>query len=587
MIRELVQSGFRLSGTRDARLIRGLWWSIAEGLFTAAPYPLLYLLLTEVFAGSVTPVRALGYGLAMVACVALRIGAGRIGMPLVFSGAYAMMGEARLRIADHLRKLPLGWFGKQRGGDLSARLTSDLELIEHLWSHFLGVFVSGLAMPAFLVLFLCWIDGRLALVVLAGIPLALLALAWTQRVAAHPGTRMIAASAAAQSALLEYVQGIAVIRGFGRFGEIWKRLEVVLGEHHDALLAVEAKPAPWLAAYGFLLEIGYVSLVLAGAWWLADGTLEASTLLVFLVLALPVYRQLFEVGLSTMMLRFARRALGRIEGVLYEAALPEPAQPKIPQDHGIVFDKVRFAYEHREGAALVLDGVSCEIQADRLTAIVGPSGAGKTTLVHLIARLWDPDAGAIRLGGVDLREIGADQLHRHVAMVFQDVLLFSGTVLENLRIGKPGASRKDAIGAARRAQAHDFIEALPQGYDTMLDEGGASLSGGERQRISIARALLKDAPILLLDEATASVDPSAEAEIQRAIAELARGRTVVVIAHRLKNVRYADHTLVLDEGRLVEQGTHSELLSHGGLYSRLWARQQEAQNWRLGAVHAR
>jgi len=588
MIRELMQSGFRLSGMRDARLLRGLAWAVAEGLFAAAPCLLLYLLLQGVFAGSLTSARIWGYGLMMAVCVMLRMLAARMGMPLVFSGAYAMMGQARLRIADHLRKLPMGWFGKQRSGDLGARLTSDLELVEHLWSHFLGVFVAGLTAPLFLMLFLFWIDWRLALVVLAGIPLALLALAWSQHVAARPSARMMAASAAAQSALLEYVQGIAVIRSFGRFGMVWQRLQTDLHEHHQALLAVETKPAPWLAAYGFLLETGYLCLVLAGAWWLADGTLTPSTLLLFLVLALPVYRQLFEVGLSTLMLRFARRALARIEHILHEAAMPEPATPKTPQGHDIVFDHVDFTYTH-DGAeddahTSALHDLSCRIPARQLTAVVGPSGAGKSTLVHLIARLWDVDDGSIRVGGVDVRDIGTDALHQHVAMVFQDVLLFSGTVLDNIRIGKPDASREDVIEAAWRAQAHDFIEALPQGYDTVLDEGGATLSGGERQRLSIARALLKNAPVLLLDEATASIDPSAEAQIQRAIAELARGRTVVVIAHHLKNVRYADQILVLDKGQLMEQGTHTQLLSENGLYARMWTRQQQARQWRLRAA---
>jgi ATP-binding cassette subfamily B protein len=226
-----------------------------------------------------------------------------------------------------------------------------------------------------------------------------------------------------------------------------------------------------------------------------------------------------------MLLRFASRALARIEVLLDEVPLPEPDQPGLPQSHEIVFDDVYFAYEDAApDAPPALAGVSCTLAANALTAVVGPSGAGKSTLVHLIARLWDVGSGGIRVGGVDLRDIGTDALQHRVAMVFQDVLLFSGSVLENLRIGRPEATREEVVEAARRAQAHGFISALPQGYDTPLDEGGASLSGGERQRISIARALLKDAPILLLDEATASIDPSAERDIQRAIAELAHGR---------------------------------------------------------------
>jgi ATP-binding cassette subfamily B protein len=583
MTRELLAAGFRLAGRCDPRLWRGLVYAAIEGVFAAAPYPLLYLLLCEAFAGHGTPKRALGYGLAMLACVALRIIAGRVGMPLVFSGAYAMMGEARLAIAEHLRKLPIGWLGRQRSGDLGARLTSDLEVVEQVWSHFLGVFVSGLAMALCLLLFLFWMDWQLTLIAWVGILLALWALARTRRALARPGARLIASNAAAQSTLLEYVEGIAVIRGFGRFGDIWRRLRAVLDEQHAAMLAVESRPAPWLAAYGLLLETGYVSLLFVSLWRIPDTlSPEALVGLVgFLVLALPLYRQLFEVGLSTLLLRFTRGALERIETILAEPALPEPILPKMPQGHAIVFENVRFAYEKDASALPVLDGVSCEIPANRLTAVVGLSGAGKSTLVHLIARLWDVDSGVIRLGGVDVREMGTDELHRHVAMVFQDVLLFSGSVLDNLRIGKPDASRAESIAAAKRAQAHDFIEALPQGYDTRLDEGGASLSGGERQRLSIARALLKDAPVLLLDEATASIDPSAEAAIQRAIAELARGRTVVVIAHRLKTVRHVDQILVLDQGRLVEQGRHDELLARGGLYARLWTCQQQARDWRL------
>jgi len=581
MIRALAQAGFRLAGRRDARLARGVAWAVAEGALSAAFYGALYLLLRRGFAGTASPTFIVGAGAGLALLVWLRIAAGQRAMPLIFAGAYAMMGEARLRLADHLRRLPMGWFERQRTGDLAARLTSDLDMVESIWSHFLGVFVSGLAMPCFLLLFLAWLDAPMALGVAAVVPLAALAMAWTQRVARRPGQRMFAANEAAQAALAEYVAGVPVWRGFGRHGQAWQRLRGILDEQLAAVTAVESRPAPWLALFGFVLEAGFVVLALAGAARLADASYSPEQLLLFLVVALPLYRQLFEVGLSTLLLRFAQRAMGRIEAVLHEPMLPEPERPSAPQGLDFELRDVRFAYE---GGELVLDGVSCRIPANGLTAIVGRSGAGKTTLVHLLARLWDVTAGSIRLGGADLRQLGTQALHERVAIVFQDVVLFSGSVRDNLLIGRPGATQAEIEAAARRAHAHDFIMALPQGYDTVLSENAESLSGGERQRLAIARALLKDAPILLLDEATASVDPSAQAEIQRAIGDLARGRTVVVIAHRLNAIQHADQILVLDAGRLREAGTHAELLAQGGIYAAMWQRQQQARGWRLQSL---
>lgn len=584
MIRALMHAGFHLSGARDARLMRGLAWAAAEGVLAALPYFLLYDLLRDVMLGRAAPARMLFIALAMAACLALRMLAGRRSLPLIFTGAYAMMAQARLRVADHLRRLPMGWFAGQRAGDLGGRLTADLELVENLWSHFLGVFVSGLVTPVCLLLLLCWIDARLALVALLGLPLALGALAWTQHAMSASAARLLAAGADAQSALLEYVRGIAVIRSFGRFGQAWQGLTATLARHHDAMLAAEVRPSPWLAAYGFTLEAGYASLLIAGALSLANGRLEASDLLALLILALPMYRHLFDAGLSTMLLRFARQALARIDAILAEAPMVEPTHARTPQGHDYELDQLCFAYPN---GALAVDHISCRIPGSGLTAVVGPSGAGKSTLVHLLARLWEPDGGSIRLGGVDLREIGTQALHQRIAMVFQDIVVFSGSVRDNLLMGRPDAAEEEVILAARRARAHDFIMKLPQGYDTRLEEGGASLSGGERQRLSIARALLKDAPILLLDEATASVDPSAEADIQRALVEAAQGRTVVAIAHRLHSIRHADHILVMSQGRLVEQGRHDELLVANGLYARLWARQQAGRAWTLTSDTAR
>ncbi|WP_207004794.1 ABC transporter ATP-binding protein [Trinickia mobilis] len=581
MIREWLWAGQRLSGIRDSRLTRGLGFAVIEGGLSAAPYPLLYVLLERVFEGTARAPFIAAIAAALVVCLIGRIAAGCCAMPLVFSGAYAMMAEARIRIAEHLQRLPMGWFTRTRSGELAARLTSDLELVEHLWSHFLGVCASGLAMLGFLLLFLGWLDARLALTVLAVLPLAGLAMAWGQQLANREGEAMLRAAGDAQAELHDYVHGIAVIRGYGRFGAALSRLARALDAQRDAMVRLELKPAPWIGAFGFVIETGFVLMVLAGTYRVAGGSLRADTLALFAALSLPVYRQLQEIGFATLLLRFGRRAMNRIQALLDEAALAEPVAPRQPADHDIVLDDVHFAYGENEPP--VLHGVSCTLPARAITAVVGPSGAGKSTLVHLIARLWDVQRGAIRIGGADVREIGTDALQARVATVFQDVVLFSGTVLDNLRIGRPEATRDEVIEAARRACAHDFIERLPQGYETPLGAGGGALSGGERQRLSIARALLKNAPILLLDEATASVDPSAEADIQEALSALVRDRTVVVIAHRLQSIAHADQIVVLDAGRLVEAGRHDSLLAANGLYARLWRRQTRSREWRLAA----
>jgi ATP-binding cassette, subfamily B, bacterial IrtB/YbtQ len=479
-----------------------------------------------------------------------------------------MMGQARLRLADHLRKLPLGWLQTQRSGHLSAILSNDLQVVEDLWSHSLGVFFGGLLVPILLSAFLLWVDGYLGLLVLAGMPFAVLMLLVSQRMLAVQGNTLASASAKANADFLEHIQGLNVLRSLGQVNPSRERLAQSFETLRRAAIRLDVWPAPLVGLFGFAVEIGFALLLWFGVQRLAASQTTAETLLLFAVLALPVYRQLFEVGLAFLLLRFAHQSLLRIRGLLAVPSLAEPATPQIPRGNDIRFEQVRFTYPGARQPSL--DGIDLTLPANSLTALVGPSGAGKTTLMHLIARLWDVDSGSIRIGGADLRDIGSDNLQKRVALVFQDVQLFGASVLDNLRIGRPDASRDAVEKAARLAQAHVFIERLPQGYDTLLDENGSNLSGGERQRLSIARALLKDAPIVLLDEATASVDPSAERLIQRALAELVRGRTVLVIAHRLHSIQHADRILVLEHGQVVEHGDHTELLQRGRRYASLW-----------------
>ncbi|MCV4286348.1 ABC transporter ATP-binding protein/permease [Pseudomonas capsici] len=579
MISQLMRAGERLAGQRDVHLNQGLRLAVLEGLLSAAPYPLLYWLLDSLLNGSASTLSVIGLALAMLACLVLRIVVGAMGTPLIFTGAYAMMASARLRLVDHLQKLPLGWFGQNNSGEISARVTGDLALVEHLWSHFLGVFALSLAQLGFMLIFLFWLQPVLACAVLAMLPLACLAIYVAIRKTLVQAERMLASNNRTQAALQEYLQGIAVIRSFGRFGSALQRLNRVMDAQHRAMVSIELKPAPWVGLFGLVIEGGFILMVLLGCKLLLAGQLSIENLLLFSVLSLPLYRQAIDLGFSTLLLRFGHLALSRTEQLLEQQPMPEPAQPRKPQHFDIEFKDVRFRYAERD--ATVIDGLSCHLPAGTLTALVGPSGAGKSTLAHLVARLWDIDSGELLIGGIEAREIGSDYLQEHISMVFQDVTLFSGTVLDNLLVGKPGASEQEVVHAARLARAHDFIEALPEGYATRIGEGGGWLSGGERQRLSIARALLKNSPILLLDEATSSVDPSSEAAIQQGLDALVRDRTVLVIAHRLHNIQHADQILVMDRGRIVERGCHDELLARDGLYARLWRQQSQARHWNL------
>ncbi|MEO1270666.1 MAG: ABC transporter ATP-binding protein, partial [Myxococcota bacterium] len=326
-----------------------------------------------------------------------------------------------------------------------------------------------------------------------------------------------------------------------------------------------------LGSYGATIDAGYALLVYVGAWLWIEGTLQPEVLLLFIVVSLKFFQPLFDLGVSILLLRFGQQALERTEAILGTPILPEPSAPQVPTGAAIQFSEVSFRYQDAERPAL--DKVNAQMPERSLTAIVGASGSGKSTMVHLIARLWDIEEGSITMGGVDLRDMTTAELHRQITMVFQDVTLFNGTVRENVLIGKPDATDAELEQAARAAQAHDFIMGLPQGYDTPIGGEGARLSGGEKQRLSIARALLKNAPIVLLDEATASIDPAAEIHIQRAIDALVRERTVVVIAHRLRTIARAHHILVLHEGRLVEAGSHHQLLERDDRYAALWKAQ--------------
>lgn len=572
MIKELIKSGYLLSNKKDKDLMVGLCLAVVEGLFATIPYILLYFLLIDLFANKITLAQLFYYFLSILLSIVLRIVIGTYSMPMIFIGAYKMMGQARLRIADHLRKIPIGWFSSQRSGDLASRLTADLEIIENIWSHFLGMFISTLAMPVFLSLFLVWVDWQLTLIILFSIPIALFALSISHKIMLKAAQQAADANANVQSELLDYIQGIMVIRSFGRLGPAWKKLKAALETQNKTQIVLDSKPAPWIALYGFILESGFILLMIIGTSRLISGSLSPSQFVFFLVLALPIYRQFFDLGLSSMLLNYAQKSLQRIEEVMKVVPLSEPKYTQLPIRTDIYFNNVSFVYSYN--SQLTLDNISCCFPEKSFTAIVGPSGSGKSTLLQLISRLWDVNQGEILLDDININQINSDKLCSYVSSFYQDVVLFSGTIKDNILMGKTDAHDDEIITAAKLANAHEFIIQKPQNYDTPIGYGGMLLSGGERQRLSLARTLLKNAPILLIDEATSSIDCSSEVLIQQALSLLSKDKTIIMIAHRLNSIKNADNIIVMENGKIAEQGKHAELLAKNGLYAHLWLQQK-------------
>lgn len=486
-----------------------------------------------------------------------------------------MLHQLRVRIVRRLGDLPPGWFRSAGSGEVKKAMTDDLEHMHELFAHALGGMLGAATALVVSVAYLAFTDLRMAFITVLVPMLALVSYRLAMRSLPNHMTRLLASEGRISAASVEYLDGIGVVKTFGtRAGDALNRFSAAMNEHtraYEVWVAEIRKSSALNRVLGS--EMAVLGAVLAvGIWFVASGSLAVADLLPFLIVGVGLPTAFGPVIHGAQGVRMARVAAGHIERLLSRAPLPEPARPEEPRGHRIEMERVTFSYD---GTRNAVESVSAVCEPGTVTALVGPSGGGKTTLASLLARFYDVTQGGIRIGGVDLRKIGGTRLLSLMSLVFQDVLLLRDTVKENIRIGRPEATDDEVRKAAKAAQIHDVIERLPQGYNTILGAGGGGLSGGEKQRLTIARAVLANAPIIILDEATAALDPDNEAAVQSALAELVAGKTVLVIAHRLHTIKDADQILVLDRGKIVERGTHENLIALGGSYARMW-RAQEA-----------
>lgn len=492
-----------------------------------------------------------------------------------YRDAYDISAAGRASLAEHLRKLPLGYITGRDPGDLANMMMGDFTLVETGISHIAPQLFGALVMPVLAFVSLLFIDWRMSVSMFIALPVAIIILWLNTKTNKRMADRQMKSKLDAGNRLQEYLLGIRVMKAYNMVGEKFERLESSFRRQMKESIRYEALSGPIMLLTITLIRSGLTLMVLTGAYLLVGGSLDLLTFVMFLVIGSRVYDPLTSALMKFAELRYDERAGERILKLMNE---PEMKGSKAPNSNtDIVFQNVSFGYGEKE----VLHNVSLKMKQGTLTALVGPSGSGKSTVMKLCARFYDPSGGKVNFGGADEAELDPEKLMRKMSMVFQDVYLFQDTIGNNIRFGKENATEEEVIAAAKKACCYNFIMALPKGFDTMVGEGGCTLSGGEKQRISIARAMLKDAPVILLDEATASLDPENEVEVQKAIGELIAGRTVIVIAHRLKTIRNADNIVVMNEGCVAEQGTHEALLQKDGLYKRLWTIQSQSGEWAI------
>lgn len=569
---------FAFSGKENRRkFIRSIFLGVLKAIFEAMKIPAIAVTLHGVLSGDLTVQHILlSFGI-MLLSVAGNAFANYRSTMLQCEAGYGTCADKRIEIAEHLKYLPMGYFNRNSLGYITSVATNSMEALADVATRVVMMVTQGILTTIFVVLMILLFDLRIGGIAVLGVLLYFAINSLLQKKSKTIAPLKDSSDRKLVEKVLEYVQGIAEVKAYNLTGKKSRALNEAIDENSAANTKAEMAFVPIMFLQNLTAKLLGVVVAIISVEFYLNGTMELLNAVVMILAAFILFGALDTAGNYSALLRNVDLYVGKAQAVLNMPTMDIDGKDIIPSSYDIDVENAEFSYDKRK----IIDGVSIHIPQHTTTAIVGPSGGGKTTLCHLISRFWDVDKGCVKIGGVDVREYSMDSLMRNFSFVFQSVYLFQDTIANNIRFGQSDAPMEKVIEASRKACCHDFIMALPDGYDTVIGEGGASLSGGEKQRISIARAIMKDAPIIILDEATANVDPESEQELTAAIEALTKEKTILMIAHRLKTVRHADNILVIDKGRIAQSGTHEQLMEQGGIYRRFVESREQAVGWKV------
>lgn len=575
---EILRKFFRFCDTRERReFYTSIVLGVIAALFSALKLPAIGVMLQAILTGGVTAETIL---LSLAIMLVSATGSSLLkyrATALQTDGGYCTTANKRVQIAEHLRYLPMGYFSENSLGAITSVTTNTMDNLSGVSTRVVMLVTEGIFSTAVMTLAVFLFDWRAGLLITAGLVIYYFVNRALQAKSEKTTARKLAGDTAVVGRVLEYIRGIAEVKSYSLVGAYNRRLESAIDENADANTDMELKLLPRMLAQNVVAKLIDVGVVLLSLILYTGGHMELLTCIMLCICSFLLTEGLEQAGTQSSLLRMVDTCVNQASAILNLPAMDISGAELTPERHDLHAEDIRFSY----GEKPIINGITLDIPEKTTTAIVGPSGSGKTTLCHLLSRFWDVEAGTVTLGGRDVREYDMDSLMQNFSFVFQNVYLFHDTIANNIRFGQPDAPMEKVIEAAKKARCHDFIMKLPQGYETVIGEAGGTLSGGERQRLSIARAMMKDASIIILDEATANVDPENEQELMEAIGALTHEKTVIMIAHRLKTVRRADQILVVDKGRLVQRGTHEELMAQGGIYRRFITGREQAVGWKL------